>query len=149
MRILLKSSTVFCFILCTQFVIAQQLSNALAKDVWVAINEYRSQQHLNTLIWNEKANNIATVHSKNMANNKVAFSHVGFVQRSKALYKIFGNTVTAENIIMGVNTGLQALNLWKTSAGHLKNIVGNYTYTGIGVAKDAQGNFYITQIFIQ
>ena len=128
---------------------AQKTNNVLAKEVWIAINDYRHQMQLNTLLWNEKASSIAALHSKNMANNTVAFSHTGFNQRSKVLYKIFGNTATAENIIMGVYTGLQALQLWKTSAGHHKNILGNYSYTGIGVAKDKQGNFYITQIFIQ
>jgi uncharacterized protein YkwD len=143
----------YCIAVCCVFFIvnatAQQTSKGLAKDVFFAINEYRKQKQLNTLVWSENASIIAAQHSKNMASNKVAFSHTGFVQRCKAIYKLYGNTGTAENIIMGVNNGLQALSQWQTSAGHNKNILGTYTFTGIGVAKDAKGYFYITQIFIQ
>ncbi|MEB3337507.1 MAG: hypothetical protein VKJ46_08605 [Leptolyngbyaceae bacterium] len=34
------------------------------------------------------------------------------------------------------------------SPGHLKNIKGQYNLTGIGIAKDSQGKYYFTQIFI-
>ncbi len=145
----LKYSIAVC---CVFFIVnatAQQTNRVLAKDVFFAINEYRKQKQLITLVWSEKASIIAAQHSKNMASNKVAFSHTGFVQRCKAIYKIFGNTGTAENIIMGVNTAFQALSQWQISAGHNKNMLGVYTFTGVGVAKDANGYFYITQIFIQ
>lgn len=43
----------------------------------------------------------------------------------------------------------QAVQGWLKSSGHLANIRGNYTLTGIGVASNNQGEIYFTQIFLQ
>ena len=36
---------------------------------------------------------------------------------------------------------------WLRSPNHLKNIVGDYRYTGVGVVKTEKGEYYYTQIF--
>jgi uncharacterized protein YkwD len=36
---------------------------------------------------------------------------------------------------------------WLKSPGHKRNIEGDFTLTGIGIASDKQGNIYFTQIF--
>lgn len=143
------------FLFCIAFtvtinVVAQTTNEALAKDVFNAVNEFRKSKKLAPLIWSAPISSVATKHSSNMATKKVPFSHQGFTTRSKALVKFFPNkNSTSENLIFNVNTGEQALNEWKTSAGHNKNMLGQFTHTGVGVAKDAKGYFYITQIFIQ
>jgi len=38
---------------------------------------------------------------------------------------------------------------WLKSPGHRKNIKGDFDVTGIGVSKNAQGDYYFTQIFIK
>lgn len=42
----------------------------------------------------------------------------------------------------------KAVEGWLNSSGHRRNIEGNYNLTGIGVAKNSQGAYYFTQIFI-
>jgi uncharacterized protein YkwD len=43
----------------------------------------------------------------------------------------------------------QAVQSWLKNAKHRKNIRGNYRLTGIGVAKDPEGIYYLTQVFWQ
>lgn len=57
----------------------------------------------------------------------------------------------AENV--AYNQGHQnpdrvAVDGWIKSVGHQKNMVGNFNLTGVGVAKNAQGEYYFTQIFM-
>jgi uncharacterized protein YkwD len=47
------------------------------------------------------------------------------------------------------NPDLLAVQDWIASPAHHKNAVGNYNLTGIGVAKNSQGEYYFTQIFVQ
>ena len=54
-----------------------------------------------------------------------------------------------ENIGKGQKTPAQVVNAWMNSQGHRENILNkNYTEIGIGVAKDAKGTLYWTQMFI-
>jgi uncharacterized protein YkwD len=43
----------------------------------------------------------------------------------------------------------QAVQGWLKSPGHYKNIVGDFDMSGIGVTKNAKGEYYLTQIFIK
>lgn len=40
-----------------------------------------------------------------------------------------------------------AVDGWMKSAGHKKNILGDFEETGVGVAISKEGQFYITQLF--
>jgi len=41
------------------------------------------------------------------------------------------------------------VNSWLNSSGHKKNIEGNYSHTGVGIAKNQYGTLYFTQIFVK
>lgn len=86
-----------------------------------------------------------------MAQDVVKFSHQGFANRIKALEDDISSQA-AENVAqnMGYNDpASQAVAGWIESEGHRQNIVGNYNLTGVGVAKNQQGEYYFTQIFIR
>ena len=54
-----------------------------------------------------------------------------------------------ENIAMGQRTPQEVMNSWMNSSGHRANILNSsFTTLGVGIAKDANGTIYWTQMFI-
>ena len=85
-----------------------------------------------------------------MARGMVKFGHAGFSKRSKHINQFFPEkTTTAENVLFNAVDADDAAANWIASAGHKKNILGNFTHTGVGVAADKKGHYYFTQIFIR
>jgi len=122
--------------------------HSFEKDILNYINEYRVSKGLSALVMNDVISAEAEKHSMNMAENKVAFSHDGFEDRVKRIVEKSGFVhASAENVAYGKLSPKEVVNVWLKSPGHKKNIEGNYTYTGIGVAKNADGIIYFTQIF--
>ncbi|BAY10672.1 CAP domain-containing protein [Calothrix sp. NIES-2098] len=125
-------------------------TTALEKSVFDKINRYRVSKGLSKLSINATITRQARIHSQNMANGKVPFSHQGFKQRVTSLPIIYSSA--GENVAFnqGYNDpASQAVIGWLNSPGHLKNIKGKYNLTGIGVATNKQGEVYLTQIFLQ
>ncbi|MEM9925555.1 MAG: CAP domain-containing protein [Cyanobacteria bacterium P01_D01_bin.50] len=124
---------------------------AMEKSVHQQINQYRSSQGLPPLKLNSKISAIAREHSKEMADNQVPFGHSGANSRYKEISKLISYSRVAENV--AYNQGHQkpgkvAVDGWKKSPGHNRNMVGKYQVTGIGVAKDSQGAYFFTQLFV-
>ncbi|MBD6618364.1 CAP domain-containing protein [Komarekiella sp. 'clone 1'] len=125
-------------------------TTALEKSVFDQINRYRAAKGLPKLTLNANITKQARIHSQNMANGKVPFSHQGFERRVKAIPLIYNSA--AENVAFNQgysNPAAEAVTGWVDSPGHLKNLKGNYNITGIGVAANQQGEVYLTQIFIR
>ncbi|MEJ1931630.1 CAP domain-containing protein [Nostoc sp. NIES-3756] len=125
-------------------------TTALEKAVFERINRYRAARRLPRLTLNARITQQARIHSRNMARGEVPFSHQGFEQRVNAIPLRYKSA--AENVAF--NRGYddpanEAVIGWIDSPGHLKNIKGNYNMTGIGVATNAQGEVYLTQIFLR
>ena len=123
---------------------------ALKSEILQLINEYRKEKRLSPLVQNNITGRIADEHSANMARGKTAFGHDGFEQRNAELKKeIAGMSAMAENVAFGKLSAERVVNLWLRSSGHRRNIEGDYSQTGIGIARAADGNLYFTQIFIR
>ena len=121
---------------------------SLVDDVLSKTNEFRQSKGLPPLTINADMNALAQKHSADMASGRVDFGHDGFSKRStKAKQKITTVYQFAENVAYGVSTADAVLTMWKNSPGHRKNLLGNYKYIGIGIAKDKKGRMYYTQIF--
>lgn len=83
-----------------------------------------------------------------MARRRVAFGHTGFAKRNAlAKNKIHSIRSFAENVAYGATSGKEVVTMWKNSSGHRRNMLGNYKYIGIGIAKDSHGRIYYTQVF--
>ena len=123
----------------------------LAQQVHQQVNKYRASVDLPPLKLNTQISEQAQIHSENMAQQKVEFGHQGFDSRIEALKNNIAYRRAAENV--AYNQGYrdpvsEAVTGWIKSEGHRQNMVGNYNLTGIGVAKNKQGEYYFTQIFI-
>ena len=115
------------------------------------VNQYRQSRNLPPLELNRVISQQARIHSQNMAQGQLPFSHQGFENRIEAISLAIPYLSAAENV--AYNQGYRdpvekAVEGWIKSPGHHKNMIGNYNLTGIGIAKNSQGEYYFTQIFI-
>jgi len=150
----MKSNISFVSLTCFALLIslgsfAPENSNAnLLQDVYSLTNQFRKSKGKPALILRNDLNDIAQKHSKDMATGRVGFGHGGFaIRNEQAKGKIKTINSFAENVAYGVTTGKAVVNMWKNSSGHRKNMLGNYKYIGIGIAKDRQGRIFYTQVF--
>lgn len=123
----------------------------LAKLAHQQVNKYRSSLHLPPLTFSAVISQQAMLHSQNMAQQTVVFSHDGFSGRLASIKNDIAYRSAAENV--AYNMGYQdpvsmAVAGWIESDGHRQNMEGNYNLTGIGVAVNSEGEYYFTQIFI-
>lgn len=121
----------------------------MQQDILFYINKYRKSKGMRELQLLNIASAEATKHSANMAAKRTAFGHTGFEARVAAISRSLGTvSAAAENVADGKLTAQQVVDGWLHSPGHKKNIEGDYTLTGIGMAKDAGGVVFFTEIFI-
>jgi uncharacterized protein YkwD len=113
-------------------------------------NAERKKQNLQPLKVNELLTKTARGHSANMAKQQKLDHELDGKkahERIEALgYKF---SAMAENIAMGQKTPGDAVRSWMTStAGHKENMLSKeYNEIGIGIAADANGQRYWTQVF--
>ena len=114
------------------------------------INDVRAQHRLKPLIQSNLLTSAAQIHSANMAKGAVSFGHDGFDKRATEIRKHGIHNSFGENVAYShhIEKPLEAaVQGWMKSPGHRENILGDYNETGIGIAFDAQGKCYITQLF--
>ena len=130
---------------------ANSIAN-LEQEIHRQINQYRQSKNLPPLRLNPSISQQSKIHSQNMAQGKVSFSHDGFEQRVQAIGRTIAYKSAAENV--AYNQGhsdpvTAAVQGWLKSPGHRRNIEGQFDLTGIGVVKNTIGEYYFTQIFIK
>ncbi len=84
-----------------------------------------------------------------MAKGKVGFGHQGFEERARRLLGQLNGKSAAENVALGPADAAQIVQNWLESSGHRNNIEGNFSLTGIGIAKGDDGRLYCCQLFIE
>jgi uncharacterized protein YkwD len=122
----------------------------LEQSIFEQINQYRAERGLPSLILNAEISEQARLHSEEMATSR-NLSHDGFDQRAEVISQSIPFRSAAENVAFNrgfADPGTQAVTGWIDSSGHRENIEGNFDLTGIGVAQNAQGEYYFTQLFV-
>lgn len=118
--------------------------------ILVYVNQYRAKLGLKPLIMNKSMVIEAAKHSRDMARHAIPFGHRYFNKRIHRLFKeITQCQAGAENVAYNYKDAKEVVRNWLTSRGHRRNIEGNYNLTGIGLARDARGKLYFTQIFLR
>jgi uncharacterized protein YkwD len=121
------------------------------EDVLKYTNQFRKSKGLNALEMRDDLNAIARKHSEDMASGRCAFGHNGYDLRVSKIKKTVkpcdGNI--GENVAYGASSGKEAVDIWKNSSAHRKNMLGDYKYIGIGTARNKKGVIYYTQIFVR
>lgn len=126
-----------------------------ARQILELVNAERRRKRLTELEWDNDLARMAQSYSRRMARENF-FDHIDFdgkdvADRAKSA-KIKGWSKIGENLFYceGVNQlDSFAVRGWMKSPTHRQNILDqNWTTTGIGIA-EANGEVYITQIFIE
>jgi uncharacterized protein YkwD len=126
-----------------------QNDTAIQNAILMHINKYRLQHGLPQLQMDNRIVKEAKKHSLDMANHNQPFGHNQFKNRIDRLYAQIHSNGAAENVAYNYKDAEDVVKNWLRSPGHKRNIDGQrYRLTGIGVARDAQGRMYFTQIFL-
>lgn len=125
---------------------------AMENEAHRLVNDYRKSKGLKALAYSGDVAAASRKHSAAMASGAAAFGHDGFDKRIKSLEKSISYRAAAENV--ATNMGYDdpagtAVEGWIKSTGHRKNMEGDFDITGIGIAKNAKGEVYFTQIFFK
>ena len=125
----------------------------LEQETFYLINAYRKSCKLPPLLWDFTIAQAARDHSRDMADGEVDFGHDGFHERIAKLCTVLtGFKGAGENVFESDDPGQMAQNavaVWLKSPHHLKNILGDFNYSGLGVWQDKAGMVYFTQIFLK
>lgn len=125
-------------------------ASSIEKEILRYTNEFRRSKGKSILIMENTINVQAENHSRNMAKGKTPFGHRGFKDRVSAIKSETGFiSAAAENVAYGNMSAKEVVQGWINSPTHRKNLLGNYTHIGIGVAGNKNGRLYFTQLFIK
>ncbi len=127
-------------------------SDSLERRTFDAINEHRLSIGIPALAWNDTVADVARTHSRNMAEQRVPFSHDGFDERFEQLNTSLRLSTMAENVAVNsyVDPVTTAVRAWLNSNGHRVNIENPvFTETGIGIVEGIEDEYYLTQLFIK
>lgn len=128
--------------------LSTSIASGIEKEILQLINQHRKSKGLSPLSEFAPMTVEARKHSVNMASGKVKFGHFGFdSRRDQVVAQRPSITAFAENVAYGSKSATEVVKGWLNSPGHKKNIEGNYTYSGIGVARNSKNQLYFTQIF--
>ena len=125
----------------------------LELETFSLVNHYREANELPPLQWDSVIAKVARGHSRDMAVGGVDFGHDGFSQRVAQLQTALpGLRGAGENVLRTDNpdqVARVAVEVWLKSPHHLKNIRGDFNYSGMGIWVDEKGMIYFTQIFVK
>ena len=125
----------------------------LEQETFHLINAYRKSSELPPLQWDFTVAQVARDHSREMAVGEVDFGHDGFHERvAKLSVALPGLKGAGENVFESDNPdqiAQSAVAVWLKSPRHLKNIRGDFNYSGLGVWQNKEGVIYFTQIFLK
>ncbi len=151
---------------------AQQNTEKIAELIVYETNILRVEKNLPKLILLDTLMDLAQYHSDNMVKHNF-YSHIdhqgydpveraenqniqAWVSRGNQYFGIAENIATTpwfENVIgcgdtrTAKNFSKCVVKSWKESPPHYENILGDYTYIGVGIAFDKDGNGLSTQNF--
>jgi uncharacterized protein YkwD len=122
---------------------------ALEAEVFELVNRHRLALGLRALALNERLGRAARLHSAAMAAGRVRLGHDGFHERFDAAG--LDCQRSAENVAFNEGQqrpGSEVVDGWLRSRAHRNSIEGLYDVTGVGVASNADGAVYFTQVFL-
>jgi len=112
-------------------------------------NKFRSESMLQPLAWHKGLAGIAKRHATLVAEGRAHFSHEGAQERFAACGTKCTNV--AENLARSdgfnrLDLPEAAVNGWRDSEGHRRNLLGPFDHCGIGWAASDTGTIFVTQL---
>ena len=142
---------IFLIISLLSFTPGKPSTDGPVEDVLKYTNQFRKSKGLKALEMRDDLNAIARKHSEDMASGRCTFGHDGYDLRVSKIKKTIKpcDGYIGENVAYGAPNGKEAVETWKNSSAHRKNMLGDYKYIGIGTASNKKGIIYYTQIFVR
>jgi uncharacterized protein YkwD len=123
-----------------------------------AVNDYRLSQGAQPIQRHAGLDRLAQDHCEYLCRNRGTFSlygknvsHYGFDGRAIVAREAYRMSSVSENVAAanypGSNSSGVIVELWKQSKDHHKNMLDDWTQSGIGVVVDSDGMVFATQIF--
>lgn len=129
-------------------------ATSMEQRAFELVNIERAKKGLRPLVWDAELTRMARTYSEKMAQQNF-FSHKapdgeGLRERSRASH-IAGFKRLGENLAYNkgfADAALCAVVGWMRSEGHREHILdGEFTRSGLGIARSADGRVYFTQVF--
>lgn len=120
------------------------------REILVLVNREREKEKLEPLTMNDQLSTAAQGHSENMAKHgKTVHDLDGKGPLDRIAASGYKHRGWGENVAMtGAPSAEKAVKLWMESPPHRKNILdGKFQEIGIGLARNAKGSTYYTQVF--
>jgi uncharacterized protein YkwD len=118
---------------------------ALERSIHNQIDRYRQSLNLPPLTIDPAISAHARAHSQEMAQSGTLSHTMDSVDQQRKYPTAAENIASIQDY---QNPDRIAVQDWIASPAHQQHILGKYNLTGIGVAKNAQGEYFFTQIFI-
>jgi uncharacterized protein YkwD len=130
-------------------------SAQIVQSVHDQVNQYRASQGLSALQLDSRITEQMQAYAQEMANAGRLLNHQGSDQRAQAVlntiphrgYAYYENEHSCSGGCNG-DPATSAVRGWINSPGHRNNMLSNTELTGIGVAVDGRGQYYVAQMFI-
>ena len=120
-------------------------------DVHARINAHREARALPPLQVDSLLVRLARAHSTAMAAGHRPFSHDGFNERAQAIRAALPVNTVSENVATSTyppgRLAPVVVEGWLESPGHRQNLEGDFVLTGVGIAYNGAGRYYVTQLF--
>ncbi len=130
----------------TTELIAAANSTEVEEELLGIVNSHRTSMGYDSLSFSNLAYEYANAHTDYMI-AKGSISHDNFSARASNIAAEANASEVTENVAKDYENAAEAFHNWLESAQHRKAIEGNFTHTAVSVKKDANGNFYFTQLF--
>lgn len=131
---------------------AQAGTAAVEREVLELVNRHRAERRLPPLLWNADVAEVARKHSRAVAEGAAVLADGNGRQRARGVsvrmpVKDWGESV-AQLDFEGAIAGPTLFRVLVSSPADRARLEGSYELTGIGIARDDAGTYYLTQLFI-
>ena len=120
-------------------------------EVHDRVNRFRASHSLAGFSRDPVLDRLAREHSARMAAGEYPFGHDGFEERLARARSLLGISRMSENVAVNdyppADVARVAVNGWVTSPGHLRNLRGDFEFTGVGTAVSRSGDYFVTQVY--
>ena len=131
---------------------------SLSGRLFDTVNDYRLSQGAQAVERHAGLDRLAQQHCEYLRQNRGTFSlygknvsHYGFDARAIAAREGYQMSSVSENVAAanypGSNSSAVIVQLWKESKDHHKNMIDDWTHSGVGVVVDSDGMVFATQLF--
>jgi uncharacterized protein YkwD len=123
-------------------------AEGLASTVVELVNHERAERGLAPYVAQPQVVAAAQVHSDDMA-GRATISHTGADGSNtgdRLVAQGFTWSAWGENVAAGQDSAEAVFGAWMNSAGHRPQMIGNYSYIGVGVTASANGTLYWTLV---